>query len=159
MTSCSRSCSALPRLGAAALSSPRLSCSGGGTGNHPGTINLTRPILFRFAPHCWRVRVLALEPIRRASIIGPIAHQPAGFDNLARVIGRGNPIACCERRKLDAPGGNEGVTGDEEGVSKDLTDLPPAWRVERALLRKALAEWENFRRNSAKTLCGGQALR
>src|SRR6266478_6192603 len=35
--------------------------------------------------------------------IGVVAHQPAGFDSLARGIARGNPITRRECRKLDAP--------------------------------------------------------
>jgi hypothetical protein len=48
--------------------------------------------------------------------IGPIAHQPSGFDFLANGVGRGNPVARRERRKLDAPAYKERVDGDEEGI-------------------------------------------
>src|SRR5262252_8283451 len=44
--------------------------------------------------------------------IGRVAHQPTGFDSLARGINRGNAIARCERRKLDAPAREEHVTGN-----------------------------------------------
>ena len=52
----------------------------------------------------------------RVQKIGPIAHQPTGFDELAKGIGRGNPMMRCERRKLDAPAAEEPAGGDEEGV-------------------------------------------
>src|SRR5262245_36713664 len=49
--------------------------------------------------------------------IGSIAHQPTDFDNLASGIGRGNPIAHRERRKLDTPAIiEEPVACDEEGL-------------------------------------------
>ena len=44
--------------------------------------------------------------------IGRVAHQPADFDNLTTGIGRGNPIARGERRKLDAPAGKEDIASD-----------------------------------------------
>src|SRR5262245_3075244 len=47
---------------------------------------------------------------------GAVAHQPADFDKLARVIGRWNGITRRERRKLDTPADEEYVGGDEEGV-------------------------------------------
>ena len=49
-------------------------------------------------------------------IIGPIAHQPAGFDFLAKVIGRGNPMMRRKRRKLDAPADEECVGSDDKGL-------------------------------------------
>src|SRR5262249_38827687 len=48
--------------------------------------------------------------------IGPVAHQPAGFDKLTSAIGCGNPIVRRERRKLDAPAAEERVGGNEESV-------------------------------------------
>jgi hypothetical protein len=47
---------------------------------------------------------------------GPIAHQPAHFDELAEMVGRGNPMRRRERRKLDAPVAEEPIGSDEEGV-------------------------------------------
>ena len=35
------------------------------------------------------------RPVRA---IDPVAHQPAGFDSLANLVGRGNPIVHRERR-------------------------------------------------------------
>src|SRR5262249_22582640 len=49
--------------------------------------------------------------------IGPIAHQPTGFDFLTIVMRRGNPMPRRERRKLDAPSDQEPIGGNEEGVS------------------------------------------
>src|SRR5271166_776680 len=48
--------------------------------------------------------------------IGPIARQSTDFDMLATGIDRGNPMARCQRRKLDAPTAVEPVRGDEEGI-------------------------------------------
>jgi hypothetical protein len=48
--------------------------------------------------------------------IGPIAHQPTGFDILATVVGRGNPMARRERCKLDAPASEEHVASDVQRV-------------------------------------------
>ena len=48
--------------------------------------------------------------------IGPIAHQPTGFDKITLGIGRGNPIMRRERHKLDEPASEEPVRGDEESV-------------------------------------------
>src|SRR5262245_58890079 len=48
--------------------------------------------------------------------IGPIAHQPAGFDLLASGIGRGNPVARRKRRKLNAPADEERVGCDKQGI-------------------------------------------
>jgi hypothetical protein len=47
--------------------------------------------------------------------VGPIAHQP-GFDMLPNGVGRRNPMARRERRKLDAPADEEPVGGNKEGV-------------------------------------------
>src|SRR5262249_37603771 len=65
--------------------------------------------------------------------IGPVAHQPAGFDNLALAIGCRNPIARRECRKLDSSGVEEPLRGDEQGISTLLCTtaegrLPPAAR-------------------------------
>ena len=49
-------------------------------------------------------------------IIGPIAHQAAGFDIRALGIGRGNRMTGRERRKLDAPAAEERVAGNQESV-------------------------------------------
>jgi len=48
--------------------------------------------------------------------IGPIAHQPTGFDKITLGIGRGNPMVRRERHKLNEPASEERVRGDEEGV-------------------------------------------
>src|SRR5258708_40367231 len=48
--------------------------------------------------------------------IGPIAHQPTGFDAFATGMGRGNPVACRESRKLDTPANEERVGCNEEYV-------------------------------------------
>src|SRR5262249_54997394 len=48
--------------------------------------------------------------------IGPIAHQPTGFDKIALGISRGNPMMRRERHKLDEPPTEERVREDEEGV-------------------------------------------
>ena len=48
--------------------------------------------------------------------IGSVAHQAADLDNLARGIGRGNPIARRERRKLNASAVKEAIWADEQGV-------------------------------------------
>ena len=48
--------------------------------------------------------------------IGPIAHQPTGFDKVTLGIGRGNPMMRRERHKLDGPASEEPVGGDEESV-------------------------------------------
>ena len=52
--------------------------------------------------------------VPRERIIDPIAHQAAGFDFVASGIGRGNPMARCKRRKLDASADEERIGGDEE---------------------------------------------
>src|SRR5262245_51793431 len=48
--------------------------------------------------------------------IGRVAHQPTGFDSLARGIARRNAIARCERRKLDASAREEHVASDIQGL-------------------------------------------
>jgi hypothetical protein len=48
--------------------------------------------------------------------IGPIAHQPTGFDKFALGIGRGNPVMCSERHKLGGPASEERVGRDQESV-------------------------------------------
>jgi hypothetical protein len=69
--------------------------------------------------------------------IGIVGHQPAGFDSLARGIGRGNPIARRERRKLDAPAREEDISSDVQGVGaiareggEGRLDLAPGAGVE-----------------------------
>jgi len=52
----------------------------------------------------------------RVRNVGPIAHQPTGFDKLAIVVTRRNAIERRERLKLDTPAAEEYVGGDEEGV-------------------------------------------
>src|SRR5262249_6517745 len=49
--------------------------------------------------------------------IGPITHQPAGFDKLARGIGCWNPIMRRECRKLNSSSVEESIRGDKQGVS------------------------------------------
>jgi hypothetical protein len=49
--------------------------------------------------------------------IGPVAHQPTDFDNLASGIGCGNPMVRRQRSELDAPIYKEPVGGNEESVS------------------------------------------
>src|SRR5262249_45312010 len=74
-----------------------------------------------FAPVCG---LRALEDLTgvdanltpHVQIIGPIAHQPTGFDFLANVMGRGSSMARGERHKLDAAADEERVGGHEEGV-------------------------------------------
>ena len=51
-----------------------------------------------------------------SSNIGPVTHQPTGFDNLAIRIGRGNPIARRERSKLNTPADEERVGANEKCV-------------------------------------------
>src|SRR5262249_56410015 len=64
--------------------------------------------------------------------IGRIAHQPAGFDSLARRIGRGNAIARCERRKLDASAREERVASDVQGL-RAVADESSEGRLDLAL--------------------------
>jgi len=52
----------------------------------------------------------------RVRTIGRVAHQPADFDSLASVIGRGNPIVRRERRKLTAPADKEDIGGNEQSI-------------------------------------------
>src|SRR5215469_15951699 len=54
--------------------------------------------------------------MKHAHSIGPIAHQPAGFDILAKGIDRGYRMTGSKRRKLDAPADKERVAGNEECV-------------------------------------------
>ncbi|HJZ33564.1 MAG TPA: proton-conducting transporter membrane subunit, partial [Hyphomicrobiaceae bacterium] len=53
---------------------------------------------------------------KHIEIISPIAHQPTGFDILAKGIGHGNPVARRERRKLDPPAAEERVASNEQGI-------------------------------------------
>jgi hypothetical protein len=56
------------------------------------------------------------DPTIHIRTIGRVGHQPAGFDSLARGIGRGNPIARRGRRKLNAPAREEHVASDMQSV-------------------------------------------
>src|SRR5262245_4581685 len=49
---------------------------------------------------------------------GPVAHQTADFGIFTNGIDRGNCVAHRERRKLDAPAGDEAVPSDEQGVDR-----------------------------------------
>src|SRR5262249_872222 len=48
--------------------------------------------------------------------VGSVAHQPAGFNNLASPINRGNPVARRQNSKLDAPAVEGKVAADKERV-------------------------------------------
>src|SRR5215831_11126737 len=54
--------------------------------------------------------------MKHAHSIGPIAHQPAGFDSVAIGMGRGDPVARSESGKLDALQARQMGTSCSESV-------------------------------------------
>src|SRR5262249_17870841 len=74
--------------------------------------------------------------------IGPVAHQPTGFDNLTIRLCRRNPVARRPGRKLHATADEERVGSDEKGVgrlaqqgSEGRINLVAAARVEHLTLQ------------------------
>jgi hypothetical protein len=90
----------------------------------PGRLQVDHQLEFRRLQHRQVGGLGALEHLTgvgadltiHARTIGAVAHQPAGFDSLARSIARGNPVTRRERHKLDAPAREEDITSDVQGV-------------------------------------------
>jgi hypothetical protein len=55
--------------------------------------------------------------------VGPITHQPANFDKVARRIDRREPVERRQLDHLDTPGNQESIRPDEQGIGPIAPDI------------------------------------